>query len=116
METTINGKIYHSGTDKRFAGCEFCDVRIKDYKYFLNNCPPSEKMNRPCGTASYLKIGPESGENTVDTRPEWEYLTIETAKPIGVKELDKRGSEGWMMCGTSYAGHFYYYFKRQKLS
>lgn len=54
-------------------------------------------------------------ETTVD-RPEWEYLTIETAKPIGVKELDKRGSEGWMMCGTSYAGHFYYYFKRQKLS
>lgn len=72
---------------------------------------------------SFSEKTPESAENKpeersvpADTRPEWEYLTIETAKPIDVKELDERGSEGWMMCGASYAAHFYYYFKRQKLS
>ena len=52
----INGIEYTNNVDTRFAGCEFCDVRIKDYDYFKEHCLPSYKAgNRPCGKATYLK-------------------------------------------------------------
>ena len=53
---TINGIEYTDNVDARFAGCEFCDVRIKDYDYFKKHCLHSHKTGgRPCGNAAYLK-------------------------------------------------------------
>lgn len=52
---TINGKQYTDDVDKRFAGCEFCDVRIKDYDYFKEHCLHHKVGERPCGNAIYVK-------------------------------------------------------------
>lgn len=51
----INNIEYTDNVDKRFAGCEFCDVRIKDYDYFKEHCLLHKTGNRPCGKAVYLK-------------------------------------------------------------
>ena len=51
----INNIEYTDDVDKRFAGCEFCDVRIKDYDYFKEHCLLRKTGNRPCGKAIYLK-------------------------------------------------------------
>lgn len=50
---TINGETYVEGTDTRFSGCEFCDVRKNDFEYFNKNCLVAGI--RPCGNARYLK-------------------------------------------------------------
>ena len=49
----INGISYVTGTDTRFFGCEFCDVRILDFEYYKENCLNCRV--RPCGIARYLK-------------------------------------------------------------
>lgn len=52
----INDIEYTDDVDKRFAGCEFCDVRIKDYYYFKHHCLCSyTEKDKPCGKALYLK-------------------------------------------------------------
>lgn len=50
----INNIEYTDEVDKRFYGCEFCDVRIKDYAFYEANCFNKPRPH-PCGDADYLK-------------------------------------------------------------
>lgn len=50
----INNIEYTDEVDKRFYGCEFCDVHIKDYAFYEANCFNKTRPH-PCGDANYLK-------------------------------------------------------------
>lgn len=56
VDIIINGKTYIEASDIRFVGCEFCDVRIKDYEYYIKHCVDKSKQNAPCKGLPYLVL------------------------------------------------------------